>query len=72
MEREFLQISYVTGLMRKRARSCDDWPVDLDGPVTFVGIERPENLPAGSDIYTMQNLFAMFGPPPATPDTPPG
>lgn len=27
-----------------------------DGPVTYIGLRRPEELPAGSRIVTLENL----------------
>jgi hypothetical protein len=28
----------------------------VDEPVTYIGLERPEGLPAGSQVVTLENL----------------
>jgi hypothetical protein len=53
-ERSYLQLSYLEGLLAPAQTS--DWPAMPTGPVTFLGLERPEALPSGSKVYTPANL----------------
>ncbi|GHJ08662.1 hypothetical protein TPA0907_30290 [Micromonospora humidisoli] len=56
MERRYLTVSYLVDRWRGRAEVTvwDGRPPD--GPVTFVGIEAPENLPDGSEAITLGRL----------------
>ena len=48
-ERRYLQVSYLEDLLRPEQETPD-------GPITFLGIERPDELPSGSTVYTPANL----------------
>ena len=48
-ERRYLQLAYLEGLLRPAHEAPD-------GPVTLLGLERPDELPAGSTVYTPANL----------------
>ncbi|WP_433220846.1 hypothetical protein ACQP00_18925 [Dactylosporangium sp. CS-047395] len=60
VEREYLTMSYLVDRWRTRA------PVALwtgeppAGPVTYVGIDAPEGLPEGSDVYTLDRLTELL------------
>ncbi|MEV6072806.1 hypothetical protein AB0L82_40210 [Nocardia sp. NPDC052001] len=56
VERDYLHIGYLAGLL-----SADNEVTLWDGgpvtePVTFIGLARPEGLPAGSQVITPENL----------------
>ena len=38
MERDYLRVGYLAGLLRRKASG--------DGPVTYIGVEQPEDLPS--------------------------
>jgi hypothetical protein len=52
MERDYLRVGYLTGLLRRKASG--------DGPVTYIGVEQPEDLPANSTAYTLANLASLI------------
>jgi hypothetical protein len=58
VEREYLTVRYLTGLMSDGATAVELWDDEtvLDEPVTYIGLERPERLPAGSRVVTLENL----------------
>ncbi len=58
VEREYLTVRYLAGLMSDGGTAVELWD---DGavpgePVTYIGLERPEGLPAGSRVVTLENL----------------
>ncbi|MET0495980.1 MAG: hypothetical protein ABW000_22860 [Actinoplanes sp.] len=60
MERRYLTISYLVDLWRARAE-VTTWDGRLpDEPVTYIGIEAPEGLPAGSETYTLDRLSELI------------
>ncbi|MFB7721830.1 MULTISPECIES: hypothetical protein [unclassified Nocardia] len=56
VEREYLHVGYLLGLMSAGSESAlwDGGPIAE--PVTFIGLTRPEGLPAGSRVITPENL----------------
>ncbi|RKR92214.1 hypothetical protein BDK92_6649 [Micromonospora pisi] len=60
MERRYLTVSYLVDRWRTRAE-VTTWNGRLpDGPVTFIGIEAPDNLPEGSETYTLDRLTELI------------
>ncbi|GIF71697.1 hypothetical protein Asi02nite_12150 [Asanoa siamensis] len=60
LERRYLTMAYLVDLWRTRAE-VTVWDGQApDGPVTFVGIETPEGLPAGSDAYPLNRLTELI------------
>ncbi|WP_326549780.1 hypothetical protein [Micromonospora sp. NBC_01813] len=60
IERRYLTLSYLVERWRTRAE-VRMWNGRLpDGPVTFVGIEAPEGLPTGSDVYTLDRFSELI------------
>lgn len=59
--RRYLPVRYLVDLMGAKANAVTQWRegVRLDGPVTFVGLERPDGLPEGSQVYTLDRLNAL-------------
>lgn len=58
VEREQLTMWYLVALMSRENTAVDLWdggPVP-DGPVTYIGLERPEGLHPESRIITLENL----------------
>ncbi|MFF9331359.1 TerD family protein [Streptomyces albogriseolus] len=58
VEREYLTVRYLTGLMAGRGTAVDVWdggPVP-DEPVTYIGLERPEGLHPDSVVVTLEYL----------------
>ncbi len=60
MERRYLTVSYLVDRWRARAEVMM-WNGRLpDEPVTFIGIEAPEDLPDGSEAYTLDRLSELI------------
>jgi hypothetical protein len=60
VERRYLTVSYLVDLWRARAEVAT-WNGRLpDEPVTFIGIEAPDNLPEGSEAYTLDRLNELI------------
>jgi hypothetical protein len=60
MERRYLTVSYLVDRWRERA-NVTMWNGRLpDEPITFVGIEAPEDLPDGSEAYTLDRLHELI------------
>ncbi|SCL29178.1 hypothetical protein GA0074692_2678 [Micromonospora pallida] len=60
MERRYLTVSYLVDRWRARAEVMT-WNGRLpDEPVTFIGIEAPEDLPEGSETYTLDRLSELI------------
>ncbi|MFD5323297.1 hypothetical protein [Streptomyces sp. NPDC127092] len=62
VERTPLTVRHLTELMAQAGARTETWdgrtaPEEpVTGPVTFIGLERPEGLPAGSRVITPENL----------------
>ncbi|MDW5328372.1 hypothetical protein [Plantactinospora sp. KLBMP9567] len=60
MERRYLTVSYLVDRWRDRTEVMT-WNGRLpDEPVTFIGIEAPEELPDGSEAYTLDRLTELI------------
>ncbi|HET9974617.1 MAG TPA: hypothetical protein VFQ68_40740 [Streptosporangiaceae bacterium] len=71
VEREYLRVGYLAGRWRRQGCEVldtvpedggpddggpDDGGPDDGGPVTWIGLEQPERLPAGSEVFTLDRL----------------
>ncbi|MFJ6567478.1 TerD family protein [Streptomyces sp. NPDC091292] len=58
VERDALTVRYLTDLMADGATATSLWDGATvpDGPVTYVGMERPEGLHPDSRVVTLENL----------------
>ncbi|MFF2847926.1 hypothetical protein ACFVT5_16655 [Streptomyces sp. NPDC058001] len=58
VERDALTVRYLTGLMADSATATTLWDGGAvpDGPVTYIGMERPEGLHPDSRVVTLENL----------------
>jgi hypothetical protein len=59
VERDYLRVSYITDLMAAQAARVTAYKPGCvlgPGPVTFIGLEQPEELPAGSQVFTLNRL----------------
>ncbi|MFI9170362.1 hypothetical protein [Streptomyces lincolnensis] len=58
VEREQLTVGYLTGLMANGGTDVVPWDAASvpDGPVTYIGLERPEGLHPDSVVITPENL----------------
>lgn len=59
VERDYLRVSYITGLMTAKASRVTAYEPGCDlgeDPVTFVGLEQPDGLPEGSEVFTLNRL----------------
>ena len=61
VERQYLRIGYLVDLMRAEAEEFSEYEegMEFDGPVTFVGLERPEGLPEGSEVFTPDRFNSL-------------
>ncbi|MFJ9339104.1 hypothetical protein ACIRP0_07400 [Streptomyces sp. NPDC101733] len=62
VERDYLTVRHLTDLMADRATSTTLWDGASvpDGPVTYIGLERPEGLHPDSVVVTPENLRALI------------
>jgi len=60
-ERQYLRMSYLEDLLRARGTNVDA-ALDGDSPITYVGLSRPEHLPAGSVAYTPEQFVELLSP----------
>ncbi|MFI5528273.1 hypothetical protein ACIA8O_06885 [Kitasatospora sp. NPDC051853] len=56
VERRYLTVRHLTELMGAATTTLWDGATVPDGPVTFVGLERPEGLHPDSTVVTPENL----------------
>jgi len=58
VEREQLTVRHLVELMSGAGTTVTLWDGETipDGPVTYIGLRRPDELPAGSRIVTSENL----------------
>ncbi|WP_427918235.1 hypothetical protein [Streptomyces sp. cg40] len=59
VERDQLTVWHLVDLMSRGATELTFWDggaVPDDGPVTYIGLRRPDGLPEGSRIVTLENL----------------
>jgi hypothetical protein len=60
VERRYLTMSYLVDLWRARTE-VTTWDGTLpQEPVTFIGIEAPDGLPDGSEVYTLDRLSELI------------
>lgn len=67
LERDYLRVGYLIDLLRRKAearastRAEDEASTEAgEGPVTYVGLEQPADLPANSTVYTLANLASLI------------
>jgi hypothetical protein len=58
LHRRYLTVSYVVGMLGEYTLYTPGMP--LTGPVTFLGIDRPADLPEGSDVITLDRLTELI------------
>jgi hypothetical protein len=56
VERDYLRVGYLLDLWRRKGCEVLGAIPDDGEPVTYIGLECPENLPAGSEIFTLERL----------------
>lgn len=58
VERRYLNVRYLTDLWSEKCETVTSWDGENlpEGPVTFIGMERPEHLPEDARLITPQNL----------------
>jgi hypothetical protein len=59
--RRYLTVRYLMELMGAKSERVTPWRegLQLDEPVTFVGVDRPDGLPQGSEVFTLDRLNAL-------------
>ncbi len=64
VNRQFFQVNDLVKLMKTRASSFTWYSPDhrYDKPISYIGLEQPENLPKGSKIITLNNLHDLIVP----------
>ncbi|QKW23415.1 TerD family protein [Kitasatospora sp. NA04385] len=59
--REHLTVRHLVGLMTANGARLLPWDAPVpDGPVTYLGLARPEGLPEGSRVITPENLRELI------------
>ncbi len=61
LERRYLAVSYLVAVLMRKARTYRPYVpgAELTEPVTFIGLERPDDLPEGSEVITPEQLVAL-------------
>jgi hypothetical protein len=61
VQRRYLTVCHLVDLLRVNAAEFTEYHdgLELDGPVTFIGLQRPDSLPEGSAAYTLERLNAL-------------
>ncbi|CAM3896458.1 TerD family protein [Kibdelosporangium persicum] len=61
-ERDYLTMSYLVDMLTAKAGSVTMWEpgLKLTEPVVFVGLDRPEGLPDGSEVFTRDRLNQLI------------
>jgi hypothetical protein len=62
IEREYLTVGWLLDLVAAQGTEVVKWDgaTPPDVPVTFIGLEQPENLAPGSRVITLQNLLELI------------
>ena len=61
MDRDYLRVGYLIGLLRHKADKADKADKATDtSQVTYIGVEQPEELPENSTVYTLANLASLI------------
>lgn len=60
MQRRYLTVSYLIDLWRARTEVTTWDGRSPDEPVTYIGIQAPDNLPEGSQTYTLDRLNQLI------------
>jgi hypothetical protein len=71
IERDYLRVAHLAGLMGARtadrafvrAATPDSLALavaDAPGPVTYIGLDRPEGLPEDAGVFTLANLAGLI------------
>ena len=60
VERDYLRVGYLADLWRRKG--CDVLAAipDDGAPVIYVGLEQPEGLPEGSEVFTLDRLSDLI------------
>jgi hypothetical protein len=56
VEREYLRVGYLADLWRRKGCEVLNAVPEEGEPVTYIGLERPEGLPDGSEVFTLDRL----------------
>ncbi|HEX5295885.1 MAG TPA: TerD family protein [Streptosporangiaceae bacterium] len=56
VEREYLRVGYLADLWRRKGCEVLDAVPEDSEPVTYIGLERSEGLPDGSEVFTLDRL----------------
>jgi hypothetical protein len=61
LERDYLRVGYLVELLRRKASTAGTAGGEGgDVPVTYIGVEQPDNLPPESAVYTLANLASLI------------
>jgi hypothetical protein len=65
IERDYLRVGYLAGLTGAflQAATTDELTAalqDAPGPVTYIGLDRPEGLPEDAAVFTLANLGGLI------------
>lgn len=62
VRREYLSVGYIVGLLRAKAGAYVEYSPEaqFDGPVTYIGLYRPDGLPEGSRAITLDTLSELI------------
>lgn len=58
--RRYLTVAHLLDLIPAREVIAYEPGLEFTGPVTYVGLERPDGLPEGSDVYALDRLADLI------------
>jgi stress response protein SCP2 len=59
VNREYLYISYIAELLKRRNIEVSNSIDGIDEPVVYIGLTAPEKLPEGSTLFTLANIHEI-------------
>ncbi|MET9265289.1 hypothetical protein [Amycolatopsis sp. NPDC004079] len=62
LRRDYLTVGHLVELMRAAGTDITAWEpgTDLDGPLTFLGMQAPEGLPVDAEVITLDRLNQLI------------
>lgn len=62
VNRQYLTMGYLVNMLKGKARKFNwhDGKRTYQKPITYIGMDKPENLPHGSKAYTLTNMSELI------------
>jgi hypothetical protein len=64
VNRDYLNVGFLVNLLNRKSTNYLELDniksINIDEPITYIGLEQPENLPKGSKVITLNNLHELI------------